>query len=119
MSLTRAELLAIAARLRLSPEMFLARYCVKSGGRPSLRRGKDGLCLLWGKKGCLAWEVKPRACSLWPFPAALLEDPGTLPAVRASCPGLDPEAAPKALERALKLVQAAYPAPTKKAAPQG
>jgi hypothetical protein len=102
------EARSLAACLDLEPAEFLARFCLESGGRVQLRRA-EGRCLLWGEDGCRAWGVKPRVCSLWPFPPGLLEDAAGLAAVRASCPGLSPTATLEELERAHRLVAAAYP----------
>jgi Fe-S-cluster containining protein len=99
---------SIARHLGHSPKNFLARFCLNRGGRLLLRRRSGGMCSLWNE-GCLAWEVKPRTCSLWPFPARLLADDGGMEAVRASCPGIKPEATPGAWRRALHLVHRFFP----------
>jgi Fe-S-cluster containining protein len=109
--LTNGEARAIAGHLNLSEADFRGRYCLSSGERLVLRRGAArGRCLLWSETGCLAWDLKPRACSVWPFPQRLLTDPQGLAAVRRSCPGLDPAAGEAEVHRALSVVQIAYPA---------
>jgi Fe-S-cluster containining protein len=107
--LSGAEAEAIAAVLGLEAPAFRARFCLERQGRLVLKRGADRLCSLFSAEGCLAWGAKPRTCSVWPFPERLLADADAAAAVRASCPGLDPEASDWQLARALSLVQGAYP----------
>ncbi len=108
-ALTAGEAAAIAAHLGCTAEEFAARYCLRQEGSLRLRRSAEGWCSLRTEAGCLAWGLKPRTCSVWPFPARLLEDEEAASAVRASCPGLAPGSSREALGRALRLVHAAYP----------
>lgn len=95
---TPAEAGAIAARLGLSEEQFLARYTQDTPRGRSIRddRTDDGWDCVFldrtsqpGRALCAIYEVRPAQCRSWPFWPELLRSRRDWVRVKARCPGLD------------------------------
>ena len=63
------ELAALAESLELSSEQFRAAFTrTLRGGAVSLREGRDGSCVFYGREhGCSVHPLRPRQCRSWPF----------------------------------------------------
>ncbi len=81
------DTVAISRYLGISQEVFKARYCVMSGGRPMLGQAESGYCIFWDGL-CSIHPVKPRMCRKWPFIESVLTDIGNWKAMASCCPGM-------------------------------
>ncbi|WP_258539222.1 YkgJ family cysteine cluster protein [Dissulfurirhabdus thermomarina] len=91
-SLTPGEQAAMARFLGMETGAFLAAYCVERPGRVEMRV-VDGHCVFYGDDGlCRVHPVKPSHCRRWPLHPSILGDRGAWEAIRADCPGFDPDA---------------------------
>ena len=87
--LQAAEAAAIAARLRMEHEVFLARHARRVLGGLSLRETPDGRCVFFETgRGCRVYEVRPRQCRTWPFWARIVATPAAWEREAADCPGM-------------------------------
>jgi Fe-S-cluster containining protein len=87
--LRNEEAAAIAARLGMGPEDFVARYARSVFGKVSLREEADGRCVLFESgSGCRAYEVRPRQCRTWPFWARIVATSTAWEREAADCPGM-------------------------------
>lgn len=84
---SREDIAAIAAFLRMDPSETIRRYCRMSGGKYLLGQRPDGYCLFW-EKACTIHHVKPRMCRQWPFISSVLVDPNNWLIMAGSCPGM-------------------------------
>ena len=86
------EIPRIAAFLGISPEEFLSTRCYFRNGRHYIECGEDGFCIFYDReRQCTIHPVKPGPCRLWPFYAALLEDPDNWNMAKDGCPGINPD----------------------------
>jgi Fe-S-cluster containining protein len=86
------EIEKISRFLRLSREKFLSQACEKRHERWYIRTGSDGYCLYFHQeKNCLIHPVKPGRCRLWPFFAAIVDDPENWELAKEACPGINPD----------------------------
>lgn len=91
-----AEASALAARLNISTEEFLARYTrmTREGRSLTERRTEFGLdCIfldrrkLPGKAVCGVYEHRPAQCRTWPFWPSNLTSPAAWERAKRICPG--------------------------------
>jgi Fe-S-cluster containining protein len=89
-SLSDADVGAIAAYLGLERADFLARYCEKQPGfHPTLRTDSPACVFLRADRRCAIYPVRPKQCATWPFWTENLEQATWEGPVKACCPGLD------------------------------
>lgn len=82
----------IAEFLAISPELFIARYCLEKNGRLYIKTESDSFCIFFNKeKQCLIHPVKPGPCSEWPFYPAIVKDEDTWEGARDVCSGFNPD----------------------------
>lgn len=82
----------MAAFLGVDPATFQGRYCRRKGNRVEMRT-VNGHCIFYGQDGlCMVHPVKPFHCRQWPLHQSILGDTAAWEAIRADCPGFDPEA---------------------------
>jgi hypothetical protein len=97
---TEQEIAAIAAYLDISAEDFVARYCVRSGGRPLLGQKPDGYCLFFAGN-CSIHAVKPRMCRNWPYIDSLRVDIRNWQIMADTCPGMRLDMSDEQLRQAI------------------
>ena len=86
------EIKKITNFLEMTEESFLAEFCLKKGGRFSIKAGPNKFCIFYDhEKRCLIHPVKPLPCSLWPFYPAILKDVDNWEMAKDACPGINPE----------------------------
>lgn len=87
--LQSGEVAAIAARLRMEPAGFLARYARRVDRWLSLREEADGRCVLYEEgRGCRVYAERPRQCRTWPFWARIVASAAAWEREAAGCPGM-------------------------------
>jgi Fe-S-cluster containining protein len=93
-----AECAALAKRLGISTEEFMARYThmMELGRSLNERSGPYGLDCVFldrekipGKAVCGVYEDRPRQCRSWPFWPSLVRNERTWASARNTCPGID------------------------------
>ncbi|CAN5801574.1 YkgJ family cysteine cluster protein [soil metagenome] len=92
------EVAALAERLDLEPEEFIAQHTnMMSEGRSLNERatefGMDCIFLdratMPGKAVCGVYEDRPKQCRTWPFWPSLVKARSTWDAAKRTCPGID------------------------------
>ncbi len=65
----KAEIEALARRLRLEVDVFEKRYVRRVGIRKSLLEFSNGDCVFFDNRTrkCVVYEDRPRQCRTWPF----------------------------------------------------
>jgi Fe-S-cluster containining protein len=84
-----ADILRIAAYLRLSPEDFERRYVYRTARRARLRIPAAATCHFLFEGGCRIHEVKPTQCRIFPFWPELVESRREWRKTANYCPGID------------------------------
>jgi len=89
--INKAEILAMAARLKIEPEDFQQRYTRSIGIRKSLIEVAHGDCVFFDSdcRMCQVYEVRPCQCRTWPFWTSNLATPQAWQEVASRCPGCD------------------------------
>ncbi len=87
--INKAEIVAMAAALKISAAQFERQYVRRVGIRKSLRELRGGDCVLLDRqtRACRVYEVRPRQCRTWPFWESNLRTPGTWNDTCDCCPG--------------------------------
>ena len=84
-----AELVELAAYLRVPPEEFRRRYLRRLWRGMSLKEKYNYDCVLLDADGhCEAYEARPIQCRTWPFWPSNLEDPAAWSQAARRCPGI-------------------------------
>jgi Fe-S-cluster containining protein len=85
------EIAALAQRLEVSDEEFRAIYTrALRGGERSLRERRNRDCVFFDeKKGCTAYDDRPRQCRTWPFWRAVVHSREHWEETSAECPGMN------------------------------
>lgn len=92
------ELARLAARFRLTPTEFEARYTHRMDLGRSLNEvnstfGRDCVFLdrktIPGKAICGVYEDRPLQCKTWPFWPSVIRSPSTWSGSKRTCPGID------------------------------
>lgn len=64
----KKEITAIAERLSIPTEQFIAQFVKKVRRRFSLRENENGDCIFFRKEmGCEIYGCRPKQCQTWPF----------------------------------------------------
>lgn len=96
-----AEAAALAARLNISMDRFLAEYTHRTSEGRSLKEvnspipGKGLDCIFLdrtkipGKAVCGVYEDRPRQCRTWPFWPSVIKSRQTWERAKRICPGMD------------------------------
>jgi Fe-S-cluster containining protein len=93
-SVDAGEIRDVAHLLGISPESFVAQYCLEKKGRFSIKTGPDNFCIFYHReKRCLIHPAKPRICRLWPYFPAILKDKDNWELAKEACPGINPDCA--------------------------
>jgi len=85
------EIAALARRLGVQPDEFVARYTRRlRGGELSLRDRRDRSCVFYHpQRGCQVYDDRPRQCRSWPFWRGVLHSPERWAEEARGCPGMD------------------------------
>jgi Fe-S-cluster containining protein len=90
--LSPADLLSLAAALRLSKDKFLGTYCRKVdlgvARRISLKEKPNLDCILWENDGCSQYEARPLQCRSFPFWSACVASREEWLSHSKNCPGI-------------------------------
>jgi len=79
----------ISKYIDVIPEIFIDKYCTKSGSKYVLIQGKDDNCIFYNKeKQCTIHPVKPYMCKAWPFIKTVISNPENWNAMAGSCKGM-------------------------------
>ncbi len=71
------------------PEIFISKYCTKSGTKYVLIQGEDKNCIFYNKEQqCTIHPVKPYMCRAWPFIKTILLNPENWNTMAGSCRGM-------------------------------
>jgi Fe-S-cluster containining protein len=87
--LSDADILRIAAYLRLTPEDFERRYVYRTSRRARLRVPAASTCHFLYEGGCSIHAVKPTQCRIFPFWPELVESRREWRKAAHFCPGID------------------------------
>ena len=84
-----AEITAIATRLGLNRDMFVANFVRNVGERKSLVELPDGDCIFLDReiKGCKVYEERPVQCRTWPFWDSNIDTANSWKKTAKFCPG--------------------------------
>lgn len=97
-----AEIEALAAFLKTTPQLVREKYCSPSGSRFVLTQGANGYCIFCEEKRCGIHPVKPRMCRAWPYIEGVLVDVANWDAMAASCPGMKTGQSPEKIRRCVR-----------------
>lgn len=90
--LSRADVVGLAAHLRLETRDFLDAYCFRArvgdGFGYSLKEKADNACVLLERGRCGAYAARPVQCRTYPFWDAVLESEASWRDESAYCPGI-------------------------------
>lgn len=82
------EIDALAARLKMTPAQFEAKYVRQVGVRRSLKERRNYDCVFLNEnRRCTVYEDRPRQCRTWPFWDSNLKSPAAWKAACEACPG--------------------------------
>jgi uncharacterized protein len=86
---TKDEIEALAAAVRMEIDEFENQYVRRIGGRKSLKELPNGDCVFLDgeKRNCRVYSVRPRQCRTWPFWDSNLKTPEDWKHTCAVCPG--------------------------------
>ncbi len=89
MWVTRAEMEALAAALRLDLAEFREKYVRGVGNRRSLVELPNGDCVFFDREAreCTLYESRPAQCRTWPFWPSNLRTPQMWQETCRACPG--------------------------------
>jgi Fe-S-cluster containining protein len=90
--LSRPDLDALSAELKIAGGDFIAAYCrwIESPlglFQLSLREKSNYDCVFW-KDGCTVYNARPKQCRTFPFWPSIVESPGAWKNAALSCPGI-------------------------------
>lgn len=90
-SVSDAEIEALARRLELAPEEFRTAYTrTLRGGAVSLRERRNRDCVFYDRaRGCRVYEARPRQCRTWPFWRAIVHSEERWQEEADGCPGMN------------------------------
>jgi uncharacterized protein len=85
----KAEIEALAAALRITPEEFQRRYVRMVGIRKSLIEFANGDCVFFHgeSRTCQVYDARPRQCRTWPFWQSNLASPAAWQDTAERCRG--------------------------------
>lgn len=93
---TRQEIDAISAFLKIPSDEFVRRYVRRLWGRQSLVMRPDNMDCPFlaepdaqGHRGCLIYDVRPTQCRTWPFWPMNIADMDAWSWVAGKCPGIN------------------------------
>lgn len=86
--LTAADMVRIAAYLKMSPEDFERRYVYRTKQLLRLRVPRASQCHFLREGGCSIHAVKPVQCRAFPYWPELVDDPHEWHKTAAFCPGI-------------------------------
>ena len=91
--LSHQDLDRLSAKLSMTRDEFLEKYCVKVdiGGtfRISLIEEENFDCIFWRDGGCAVYDARPLQCRSYPFWAPYLESKEDWDCLASSCPGVN------------------------------
>ena len=85
----KQEIEAMAAALKLTPDVFQRRYVRSIGIRKSLVEYANGDCVFFNNQSrrCGVYDARPRQCRTWPFWSSNLASPVAWKGITRRCPG--------------------------------
>ncbi len=85
----KQEIEAMAAALKLTPDVFQRRYVRSIGIRKSLVEYANGDCVFFNNQSrrCGVYDARPRQCRTWPFWSSNLASPVAWKGITERCPG--------------------------------
>ncbi len=91
--LSYQDLERLIIHFRIPPEDFLEQYCrtvdLGIAKRLSLKEKDNCDCILWGTKGCIAYEARPLQCRSYPFWEPHLDSEESWNDLSSECPGVN------------------------------
>jgi Fe-S-cluster containining protein len=84
-----ADVQRLAKAKAMTPEAFAKRYTRRVGARLSLTERANGDCAMLEGGKCSVYDVKPAACSTFPFWKEVVRTKATWDAAAEDCPGMN------------------------------
>ncbi len=101
--ISEGDIEKISKYINTIPEIFINKYCTKSGSKYVLIQGKDENCIFYNKEQqCTIHPVKPYMCRAWPFIKTIIANPENWNAMAGSCPGMQKNIEHNVLKKIIK-----------------